>query len=91
MCSFCNAPQPPPPYLLQPPAAVNVTLGRQLFVDGFLLDMARSTCVTRRFHAAAQHPASPILAPDRPWERLELNNSAVYRGYARPFSGGVWY
>ena len=32
----------PPPYLRQPPAAINITQGRQLFVDSFLVDEAQS-------------------------------------------------
>jgi hypothetical protein len=56
-----------PPYLASPPAVVPVDIGRQLFVDDFLVE---STTLVRTFHTPEIH-AEPILVPERPWERLE--------------------
>ena len=67
-----------PPYLLSPPAVLPIDIGRQLFVDDFLV---AETTLRRTFHRAAYHPASPVLKPDRPWE----DNIAMV------FSDGVWY
>jgi len=70
--------QPTPPYLLSPPDVILIDVGRQLFVDGFLIE---STTLTRTFHHAEYYPGNPILSPDKPWER----------GTTAPFSDGVWY
>jgi hypothetical protein len=76
-----------PPYLKAPPAVIPIDVGRQLFVDDFLIEQ---TTLKRTFHAARCHPASPLLVPDRPWEQ-----KGDWRGYigphAMPFSDGVWY
>ena len=75
-----------PPYLAKPPAVISIDVGRQLFVDDFLIE---SSTLTRTFHRAEYHPQSPVLKPDRPWE------STVSRGRQVPcamvFSDGVWY
>src|ERR1044071_8617357 len=54
-----------PPYLVDPPAVVPIDLGRQLFVDDFLID---TTTLVRTFHRATYHPASPVLTPATAWE-----------------------
>ncbi len=80
-----------PPYLVDPPAVIPIDVGRQLFVDDFLIER---TSLVRTFHRAAYHPASPILKPEKPWE--------IHDGYAErtkthanpaamPFSDGVFY
>jgi hypothetical protein len=66
------------PYLTSPPAVIPIDLGRQLFVDDFLI--ADST-LERTWHQPEYHPASPVLKPDREWEHQ----------YAMPYSDGVWY
>jgi len=75
-----------PPYLETPPAVIPIDVGRQLFVDGFLIEQ---TTLTRAFHLAEYHPKSPVLKPDRPWE------SGTSRGKPAPcamvFSDGVWH
>jgi len=75
------------PYLKSRPAVIPIDLGRQLFVDDFLI---QQTSLRRVFHAAEIHPNSPVLVPDRAWER-----KGEWRGYvgphAIPFSDGVWY
>src|SRR5262249_39249488 len=67
-----------PPYLKSPPAVIPIDVGRQLFVDDFLI---ADTTLQRTFHQPVYHEACPVLKPDRPWE----GSSAM------PFSDGVWY
>src|SRR5688572_29191623 len=73
---------PTPPYLSTPPAVIPIDIGRQLFVDNFLVE---KTTLTRRFHRPIYHPANPILTPDREWEKTRDTPMAM------PFSGGVWF
>jgi len=76
------SPEPMPvPYLQKPPAVLPIDLGRQLFVDDFLIE---ATTLARTYHLATYHPATPVLKPDRPWEQ-EGGPCAM------PFSDGVWY
>ena len=80
-----------PPYLTQPPDVIPIDVGRQLFVDDFLIE--ESTLV-RHFHRATYHPANPVLRPDRPWE---LHDDAAERTRTPPnpaamvFSDGVFF
>jgi hypothetical protein len=71
----------PVPYLETPPPLISIDIGRQLFVDDFLIE---ETNLRRTFHQAYYHPANPVLRPDRAWESGE-------RGSAMVFSDGVWY
>jgi len=73
---FSVAPRPVP-YLEHRPAVVPIDVGRQLFVDDFLIE---HTTLRRTYHLAEYHPASPVLRPDKPWEAATI-----------AFSGGVWY
>src|SRR2546429_373785 len=50
-----------PPYLKSPPAVIPIDLGRQLFVDDFLVE---ETTLTRTFHRPVAHKATPVLRPD---------------------------
>jgi len=75
-------PPAPPPYLVSPPAVIPIDLGRQLFVDYFLIE---DTNLRRHFHKAQPYAANPVIRPDRPWERYGN------RGEAMAFSDGVWY
>lgn len=68
------------PYLEHPPAVVDVSVGRQLFVDDFLID---TTDLQPEYHTA-QKTGAPVLFPETPWER----DGAPC---ACPKSGGVWY
>ena len=75
-------PQPDPPYLLHPPDVIPIDLGRQLFVDDFLVE---KTDLRREFHRPEFYPANPVLKADQPWEV-----SSGF-GHAMPFSDGVWW
>jgi hypothetical protein len=73
-----NEPQPDPPYLLDPPGVIPIDVGRQLFVDDFLIE---STDLRRSFHRPEVYPGSPVLRGDKPWEA----------GHAMPYSDGAFY
>lgn len=72
-----------PFYLNQKPAVVRIDVGRQLFVDNFLI---ASTTLKRVFHYPEYYAGNPVLSPDKDWER-----QGAAGGFAAPFSDGVWY
>jgi len=84
--SISQEPPPPPPYLVSPPAVIPIDVGRQLFVDDFLVEQ---TTLQRTFHRAEYHPASPVLRPDKPWEEGQSQGHPAPT--AMVFSDGVWY
>lgn len=53
------------PYLASPPDVINIDVGRQLFVDDFLIE---ESSLYRTIHAAVYHASNPLLVPERPWE-----------------------
>ena len=67
-----------PPYLVSPPAVISINVGRQLFVDDFLIEHAT---LIRTHHTPEPYSENPVLKPDKSWE----GNSAM------AFSDGVWY
>lgn len=80
-----------PPYLASPPAVIPIDVGRQLFVDDFLIEQS---ALQRTFHKPVFHPSSPVLRPEREWEvkdeyamrrRMDPNPSAMV------FSDGVFF
>jgi len=71
----------PVPYLAQRPKVVPIDVGRQLFVDNFLIE---STDLKRVFHQAEKFEGNPVFKPEAPMEK-ELK-SVVYLG-----QGGVFY
>lgn len=77
----------PLPYLDAPPAVIPIDVGRQLFVDDFLI---AETTLTRTHYKAEYYPYNPVLTPDKPWE-----SEGDSQGHAAPtamvFSDGVWY
>ena len=74
----------PVPYLKKPPKIIDISVGRQLFVDDFLIS---ETMMIRQFHKARKHPGNPIFFPETPLEKGENGHVAM----AAPFSDGVWY
>ncbi len=72
----------PVPYLKVKPAVIPVNVGRQLFVDDFLIE---STNLIATAHTAKYSDKNPILEPDKEWE---TNASGPY---AAPFSDGIWF
>jgi hypothetical protein len=71
-----------PAYLVAPPAVIPIDVGRQLFVDDFLV---ADTTMKRSFHKPVPHPDNPILKPEKLWEGADKG------GMAMPFSDGVWW
>jgi hypothetical protein len=71
-----------PPYLEAPPAVIPIDVGRQLFVDDFLV---ADTTLRRTFHTPEPHPDNPLVRPDKPWEQKGRG------GMAMVFSDGVWF
>lgn len=70
------------PYLSQPPEVIPIDVGRQLFVDDFLIEKAS---LVRRFHKAQFHDKNPVLRPDKRWEMIYPIKVALC------FSDGVFY
>jgi hypothetical protein len=80
-----------PPYLNERPAVVPIDVGRQLFVDDFLIE---ETSLTRVFHAADYHPGNPVLSPRTRWEKYDEyaeRTQTRSNPAAMPFSDGVFY
>jgi hypothetical protein len=80
-----------PPYLAAPPAVIPIDVGRQLFVDDFLI---QESSLYREFHQARYHPASPVLKPERPFERQDpyaAMTGTAPSASAMPFSDGVFF
>lgn len=73
----------PVPYLKNPPVVISIDIGRQLFVDDFLIE---TTTMTRTFHQADYYRRNPVLAPETTAEVDAEGN-----WMAGPFSGGAWY
>lgn len=71
-----------PPYLTAPPEVIPINIGRQLFVDDFLIE---KTDLIRTHHTPVPYEGNPVVRPNRPWE-LDAGGS-----YAMAFSDGVWY
>ncbi len=53
------------PYLRDRPAVAPIDVGRQLFVDDFLIEQ---TTLTRRFHRAEHYAGNPVMRPTKGWE-----------------------
>ena len=80
-----------PPYLAQPPRVIPIDVGRQLFVDDFLI---ADTTLTRRFHQPVYHAANPVVRPDQPWEQrdeMAERTGIPVNPAAMVFSDGVFF
>lgn len=73
----------PVPYLAMPPQVLPIDIGRQLFVDDFLIER---TDLKRHFHQPVKHEGNPVLTPQT---KGEMNQG--YCPVASPFSDGVFY
>lgn len=82
-----HRPLPTPGYLLKPPAVIPIDLGRQLFVDDFLVE---TTTLHRTYHLATYYAHNPVLRPDRSWE-TKRESGGHPAPTAMVFSDGVWY
>jgi hypothetical protein len=80
-----------PPYLANRPAVVPIDVGRQLFVDDFLIE---ATTMSRTFHKARYHAANPILKPESNWETYDdvaARTNQPANPSAMVFSDGVFF
>lgn len=80
-----------PPYLASPPAVIPIDVGRQLFVDDFLIE---ESALYREFHRAAYHPGNPVLAPTQDFERRDpyaAMTGTSPSASAMVFSDGVFF
>lgn len=73
----------PVPYLVKKPEVIPVNIGRQLFVDSFLI---AETNLKQVYHIPRFYENNPVLEPDKEWEKTV--QGALY---AAPFSDGIWY
>ena len=73
----------PVPYLTNPPELLPIDVGRQLFVDDFLIE---KTDLDRTFHQPEKHTANPLLIPET---IVEMNENLC--PMAAPFSDGCFY
>ena len=71
-------------YLDNPPKVVPINVGRQLFVDNFLIE---STDLERKFYKPQKYAGNPILKPET---ALELGPKSGIPG-ASAKDGGVWW
>jgi hypothetical protein len=81
----------PPPYLLDPPALISIDVGRQLFVDDFLVE---TKTLGRTFHHATYYSGNPLLKPITAWEKHDSyadRTNTHPSPTAMPFSDGVFY
>jgi hypothetical protein len=88
--SFVDTPLVPP-YLADPPSVIPIDLGRQLFVDDFLIE---ESTLHRTFHHADYHSANPVLRPTTEWERHDDSAERTHtrsNPAAMVFSDGVFW
>ncbi|NOU66074.1 glycosyl hydrolase family 32 [Paenibacillus sp. LMG 31461] len=71
----------PIPYLEHPPEVISIDVGRQLFVDDFLID---HTTLTRTFHTVEKYAGNPVLKAET--EEELGKGGTCYLGH-----GGVFY
>lgn len=80
-----------PAYLADPPAIIPIDVGRQLFVDDFLI---AETSLMRTYHRATYHDANPVLRPQTTWEMLDTvaeRTKTRQNPAAMVFSDGVFF
>lgn len=71
------------PYLETPPAVIPIDIGRQLFVDDFLVE---SSSMVQVFHHPVKYQGNPVFFPQTKYElNDELPPTAI------PKCGGIWY
>jgi hypothetical protein len=81
----------PVPYLEFPPEVVPIQIGRQLFVDDFLI---AKTDLTRTFHRPEKYAGNPVLKAETPQElepQDDLDDRGIAVGVACFLPGGAFY
>lgn len=80
--------EPPVPALPKAIGAINIDVGRQLFVDDLLI---ANTTLTRRYHQATVVGDGPVLRPETPLELNAGRGGKEALSVAAPFGDGVWF
>ena len=73
------------PYLDNPPEVITIDVGRQLFVDEFIID-AGLTNMARTYHKPAKYSNNPIMFPETAEEK-----NPNFPPVAISKCGGVWF
>lgn len=73
----------PLPYIQHKPDVIPINVGRQLFVDNFLIS---ETDMVATPHTPDFYQGNPVLEPDRDWEVTTEGAP-----YCAPFSDGIWF
>jgi len=82
------------PYLKNPPKVIPIDVGRQLFVDDFLIEQ---TDLRRTFHLPKKFSGNPVLSATTESERMALNSDQAQREAGRQQAvcylghGGTFY
>lgn len=80
------------PYLANPPKVIPIDVGRQLFVDDFLIEQ---TDLTRTFHAAEKYTGNPVIKASTKEELLVREDSGPLKnasgGTVALLHGGAFY
>jgi len=86
------APMPtnPPPYLVARPVVIPIDVGRQLFVDDYLLDGMQG--LVRVYNHPVKLFDRPVLWPETPLEREEdVARPHRFAPVCAAISGGLWW
>ena len=75
----------PVPYLEHVPAVIPIDVGRQLFVDVFLIE---ETTLLRTFHRALKYEGNPVFEPETELEGVGVDG---VEPAAAPKDGGIWW
>ena len=76
----------PVPYLDSPPEVIPIDVGRQLFIDDFLI---AETTLKRTYHHATKYEGNPVLKPDTEVEKQGRESPGSYVALPKP--DGVYY
>ncbi|HEY5564519.1 MAG TPA: hypothetical protein VIL33_02945, partial [Rhodothermia bacterium] len=80
-----------PYYITNPPPVIRIDIGRQLFVDDFLIEsMPR---LTRTYHRPEPFEGNPLFSPSDEDFHIRIDNAGftIMTKLAMPFSDGVWW
>ena len=82
-----------------PPDTIDITVGRQLFVDSWLIDESATEHINVTHHTPNyREDVNPVLRATEVWEGSDLSKPIPFkhkldakRAFAAPVSGGVFY
>jgi hypothetical protein len=80
-----------PSYLSAPPPVIDIDVGRQLFIDDFLV---QESGLHRTFHRATYYEGNPVLVPEGEIEQQDPHAALTRQTpspTAMPFSDGVFF